>query len=320
MTTEQCIDILSLPESPNSLYEPIRYTMKLGGKRIRPKMLINACGLCNGDTSRATRAAVAIEALHNFTLIHDDIMDNARTRRGQQTVHTKWDENIAILSGDALFARSVELIGEYAIESWISFESFRSILAEFLKATRTVCEGQALDMEFERSQLVSLESYLDMIYKKTAALLESSMKIGAMLAGATDLQINDIGNIGRSVGLAFQIQDDLLDVIGNPDKFGKAPGGDILMKKKTYLSITALQMANEIDRNTIMMIYSKPEIDSVDVLKITQIYHESGAIERAKKEIRTLYKSAEERLAKFPESIHKNEINSLLDQLTIREN
>ena len=309
-----------MPDEPANLYDPIRYTLAMGGKRVRP-MLVNAsCGLCGGDTKLAQQAAAGLEALHNFTLIHDDIMDNALTRRGFQTVNEKWDVSTAILSGDSLFAYAFGTLSYYAYSNHFSKNQVARLYDEFLLATKIVCEGQAKDIEFESSPDVTLRDYTLMVTQKTAALLKSAMKIGAIIADADDISIERVGQIGLNAGIAFQIQDDLLDAIGNPDKFGKKPGGDIIEGKKTYLSILAMTLANEEQREMLKSIPGSKSISEIQVQQIIEIYTKTGVIDQTKKEIDRLYAKSMDQLSIFEDSVYRNEIKTLLNQLTVREN
>lgn len=319
-STDILLNCLALPDEPANLYDPIRYTLAMGGKRVRP-MLVNAsCGLCGGDTKLAQQAAAGLEALHNFTLIHDDIMDNALTRRGFQTVHEKWDVSTAILSGDSLFAYAFGTLSYYAHSNHFSKNQVARLYDEFLLATKIVCEGQAKDIEFESSPDVTLRDYTLMVTQKTAALLQSAMKIGAIIADADDISIERVGQIGLNAGIAFQIQDDLLDAIGNPDKFGKKPGGDIIEGKKTYLSILAMTLANEEQREMLKSIPGSKSISEIQVQQIIEIYTKTGVIEQTKKEIDRLYAKSMDQLSLFADSVYRNEIKTLLNQLTVREN
>lgn len=319
-SNEKLLKCLALPDEPGSLYDPIRYTLEMGGKRIRP-MLVNAtCGLCGGDVRLAEYAAAGIESLHNFTLIHDDIMDNAQTRRGFDTVHEKWDVSTAILSGDSLFAYSVGTLTFYSRSEQFSKIQISRLYEEFIHATKTVCEGQARDMDFESKSNVTVEEYTHMVTQKTAALLQSAMKIGAIIADADEQEIESVGQIGLNAGIAFQIQDDLLDVIGNPEKFGKKPGGDIIAGKKTYLSILALSLADSAQKEILNNIPGSKNITDEQIQLIIELYNNLGVIESAKKEINRLYAKSMDQLSIFADSVYRDEIKSLLNQLTVREN
>lgn len=317
---EVILQNLDLPAHPANLYDPIRYTLAMGGKRIRPKMVLAACGMCGGDITEATPAALAVESLHNFTLIHDDIMDNADKRRGFETVHLKWDLSTAILSGDALFAVASDLLSFYGQNDKYSKSQYFELNKIFLDATRIVCEGQARDLDFETRSDVSLDEYLLMIEQKTAALLKAAMQMGGVIARASAHQIDELGKLGLKAGLAFQIQDDLLDAIGDPEIFGKKPGGDIAEGKKTYLSILALKLADSDDQKLLAEILESGTTSELDIAHVIDIYEKTGVIELTNKEIRRLYDEAFASLSEFSENEFRNEINNLLNQLMIREN
>jgi geranylgeranyl diphosphate synthase type II len=229
------ISALKLPDNPKGLYDPIRYTMEAGGKRLRPVLTLAACDAMGKEPGTAIHQAIAIEMFHNFTLLHDDVMDNADVRRGRPTVHKKWDEETAILSGDAMLTTSTMLL---AIKSG---EHLASALDLFNGTAMNIYEGQQFDMDFEKRMDVTVEEYMEMIRLKTSVLLGCACGMGALMADApfeTQLQFF---NYGVNLGLAFQLQDDYLDTYGNPETFGKAIGGDILNDKKTWLLIMALQ-------------------------------------------------------------------------------
>jgi len=317
---ETLLQKLQLPAQPESLYEPIRYTMAVGGKRIRPKLVLAGCGLCAGDPNEAIPAALAVEALHNFTLIHDDIMDNADKRRNLPTVHVKWDVATAILSGDALFNHAYELLLYYGENERYSKKQFAEISRIFLEATRIVCEGQARDMAFESASEVALEEYLLMISQKTGALLKASLQLGGIVAGGSPSQIEALGIIGLEAGIAFQIQDDLLDAVGDPEKFGKMKGGDIAEGKKTYLSIWARTHANAAQHLVLDEVLGSGSTDEALVEKVITVFDQTGAIKQAENEIRKLYLSAFSKLKQFPDSPFRDEIMALLNQLMVRQN
>ncbi len=224
-------------KTPDSLYEPIRYLMRLGGKRLRPMLTLLAYSLYRDDVRRVVPFAIAVESFHNFTLMHDDIMDNAPLRRGHETVHKRWDTNTAILSGDVM------LIKVYDMFNALEPEKLRIVLTAFNKCAAEVCEGQQWDMEFETTARVSEKEYLTMIRKKTAVLLGFSLELGAILADAPPEDRKALREFGISIGVGFQLKDDLLDVFADPGKFGKQIGGDISANKKTYLLIKALEQA-----------------------------------------------------------------------------
>lgn len=232
------------PKYPKELYEPITYLMALGGKRMRPVSLLMACNLFSDDISKAIKPAMAIEVFHNFTLMHDDIMDNAPLRRGKPTVHNKWNNNVAILSGDVMLVEAYKLIMQ--VEPSILPE----VLTIFNDTAVGVCEGQQIDMNFESLHDVNEADYINMIRLKTAVLLAAALKIGSLIGGASKTDANLLYDFGINLGLAFQLHDDILDVYGDPVKFGKQVGGDILANKKTFMLIKALESApNETKRN-----------------------------------------------------------------------
>lgn len=226
---------------PQELYEPLDYIMALGGKRMRPVMVMMACDLLNGNMEDAVPAAMAIETFHNFTLIHDDIMDNAPVRRGKITVHEKWNVNTAILSGDVM------LIEAYALLMRYENDLLRQILTIFNKSAIEVCEGQQIDMNFENRMDVSLDEYIHMITLKTAVVLGASLEVGALIAGVSPKQANHLYEFGRNMGIAFQLRDDYLDLYADPEKFGKQVGGDVISNKKTFMLIKALELAKDND-------------------------------------------------------------------------
>lgn len=247
LNLQSCLEIIdreletfkSEKKTPSELYEPVYYILSLGGKRIRPALALMACNLFSEDVSEAVKPALAIEVFHNFTLVHDDIMDNAPVRRNKPTVHTKWDNNVAILSGDAMQIMAYRLICESKPAI------LKSLLDIFNTTALEVCEGQQYDMNFATRNDVTLDEYIRMIELKTSVLLAASLKIGAVCAGAPESEAQKLYEFGRNLGLAFQIQDDYLDVYANRDVFGKATGGDIAENKKTFLLIKALELATE---------------------------------------------------------------------------
>ncbi len=319
LQVESGLKELGLPSKPTSLYQPYRYALDAGGKRIRPVLTLLACGICKGEIRNALPAALAIEILHNFTLVHDDIMDSADTRRGKPSVFKKWDENIAILSGDVMFAGAMQQLSFYGQEKSFSKEELSAMYNVFLEATVTVCEGQALDMEFVDRADVKLDEYIKMISGKTAALLSASLEMGAITAHASDIQRKEMHELGLEMGIAFQIQDDLLDAIADPKKFGKRPGGDIYEGKKTYLTILALERANEEQRNHIQntLVDDNPTEKSVE--RVLDIMNTLNVTEDVASELNNRYERAKELLAHFPDSEYKQELENLLIFLQNRD-
>lgn len=261
---EKAIPNIDYPKHPANLYEPIRYIMNLGGKRVRPVMVLMASELFNDDVTIALDVALAIETFHNFTLVHDDIMDNAPLRRGAQTVHEKWGNNNAILSGDVMMVESNKHLSKVAINV------LKPVLDTFNATAQGVCEGQQLDMEFEQRTDVSIVEYLEMIRLKTAVLLGGAMKLGAIVGGANEDDAALLYQFGENLGVAFQLQDDILDVYGNPEKFGKQVGGDIIANKKTFLHLKALSLAN-IEETDILI--TENDSPTVKVKTVTELYN-----------------------------------------------
>lgn len=238
ISAELAVFANALPKNPENLYEPIRYSLTLGGKRMRPLLTVMGAGLFADEPTPSLPAAIGIELFHNFTLLHDDIMDNAPLRRGQATVFAKWNSNIAILSGDALYTEAFRQIAKSPAVV------LPQVLDIFTQTALEVCEGQQMDMDFESRSDVSIDEYIRMIELKTAVLLAGAMEIGALCVGAEKTEAHKLYEFGRRVGIAFQLQDDILDVYGDPDKFGKQVGGDIVSNKKTYLLLTAIKRAS----------------------------------------------------------------------------
>ena len=245
------------PKEPFSLYEPNRYFLQSGGKRVRPVLCLMANELFEELNKDAWNVAAAIELFHNFTLIHDDIMDKAPLRRGRQTVHQKFGESTALLAGDVM------LVAAYESLSKISGKYLYSILNLFNKTAKEVCEGQQLDMDFEKQQNVKFDDYLHMISLKTSVLLAASLKMGAILGGAGERNQNLIYEFGRKLGLAFQVQDDYLDAFGDPEKFGKQTGGDIKANKKTFLLIHTLQTASSQQKEQLLQLLQRNDENKV---------------------------------------------------------
>ena len=229
---------LNWEREPKGLYAPIAYTMAAGGKRVRPQFAMIACGIFGGNEQEVAPAAMALEVFHNFTLLHDDVMDKAEVRRGRPTVHIQWNENTAILSGDQMMIEAYKLLAE------VPESKLHKVLRLFNEMATEICEGQQYDVDFESQEHVTIEEYLKMIRLKTSVLLATALQIGSYLAGANEAQQEALYQFGINVGLAFQIQDDILDVWGDPKTFGKAVCGDISCNKKTYVYLTAQQLAD----------------------------------------------------------------------------
>ena len=235
---EKKINKLKFPSKPENLYDPLRYSLTLGGKRTRPTLTLLSCSMFGEPGIKAINAAIAVELFHNFTLIHDDIMDEAPLRRGQQTVHEKWNTNIGILSGDVLFVEAFEFLSKN------DPEILPELLTIFNRTAKEVCEGQQMDMDFESMDFVSIDQYIEMIRLKTSVLLGAALEMGACVAKAKDEDKKHLYDFGMNIGLAFQMHDDLLDLYADPDKFGKQVGGDILSNKKTFLLLKAKELSS----------------------------------------------------------------------------
>ncbi|MGB0402799.1 MAG: polyprenyl synthetase family protein [Salibacteraceae bacterium] len=246
---EKALELTEFTNQPIELYEPIEYILKLGGKRARPVCTLAACELFGGNYKDAINQALAVEIFHNFTLVHDDIMDKASLRRGKETVHKRWSHEVGILSGDAMMILAYQYLQKAAVDK------IHNLFSHFNSTAIKVCEGQQWDMNFETANEVSLSHYLSMIKKKTAVLLGEAMRVGAIMANASYENQELIYDFGKDFGIAFQIQDDILDLYGDPKKFGKKTGGDVLEGKKTYLYLKALELADEDTKKEIHKTY-----------------------------------------------------------------
>jgi geranylgeranyl diphosphate synthase type II len=316
---EKGLSELVIPEAPKSLYEPYSYTMDMGGKRIRPFLVLLGCGLCGGKVTDALSSALAVEILHNFTLVHDDIMDSADTRRGKPSVFKKWDQNTAILSGDVMFADAFKQLEFYGHNEEFSKQEYAEIHSTFTKATITVCEGQALDMDFVDRSDVDHYEYIEMIKGKTSALLAGSLKMGAIAAHATNLQKETLFELGMEMGIAFQVQDDLLDATADPEKFGKRVCGDIYEGKKTYLTILALERADETQKKKIETVLSSENPSDKDVNIVLKLMKDLNVLSDIAQEVDEHYKKAIDSLNSFNDSEYKHELKNLLIFLKNRD-
>ncbi|WP_025125627.1 polyprenyl synthetase family protein [Myroides odoratimimus] len=271
------IDSISLSGTPKELYEPISYILSLGGKQIRPVLTLMAADVFGIDPKKAIHAATAIELFHNFSLMHDDIMDDAPLRRGHQTVHEKWNTNTAILSGDAMLILAYQYFENY--ES----DTFRDLAKLFSKTAIEVCEGQQWDICFENRNDVSIPEYIQMIKFKTAVLVGAALKMGAIVAGSSQKNAEDIYDFGINLGIAFQLQDDYLDAFGDAATFGKQVGGDILENKKTFLYLKAVMNANESQRGELVNYFSSTEQNAEEkVTRVKELFIETGSASDSK--------------------------------------
>jgi geranylgeranyl diphosphate synthase type II len=298
---------------PATLYEPMKYILAGGGKRIRPVLVMLACEAVGGKKRQALPAAAAIEILHNFTLVHDDIMDNAPTRRGRPTVHTKWDTNIAILVGDELVALAYgELLKTRS-------PHIGKVAQVFTDGVVEVCEGQTYDKDFETQDNVTLDDYILMIAKKTGKLVAVSLEIGAIIGGGKAREIQALRQYGIHIGRAFQIQDDLLDILADEKEFGKTIGGDIVEGKKTYLMIEAHNRAQGDDRSLIESIFRNHGIDRSAVPRVRDIYQRYGIIDDARSIVEGSIRQANRQLSKLKPSVAHETLHWFSEMLLTRK-
>jgi geranylgeranyl diphosphate synthase, type II len=298
---------------PQTLYNPAKYVLMAGGKRIRPVITLLACEAVGGEASNALHAGAGIEILHNFTLVHDDIMDHAETRRGRLTVHKKWDENVAILSGDALLA--------FAYRALLRTKSTRiqEISKIFTEGVVTICEGQTLDKEFETRHRVHVNEYLMMIEKKTGKLVSIAAQVGALIGNAAVSDLEALRRYGEYVGRAFQIQDDLLDIVADEKEFGKTIGGDLVEGKKTFLLLEALRRAKGEQKKMLQRIFTNGGVPRKQVPAFRLIYEETGAIDSAKKRIENDITEAKNQLSTLPASAARETLRWMTDKLLNRK-
>ena len=290
-------------KEPKNLYDPIHYILGLGGKRMRPVLTLMSAEVFDADYKKALPAALAVEVFHNFSLIHDDIMDDAPLRRGNETVHEKWDINTGILSGDAMLILAYQYFEKYEPSV------FRDLAKLFSKTALEVCEGQQWDVDFETRDDVSIPDYLKMIEYKTAVLVAAAMKMGAIIAETSEENSNLIYDFGLNLGLAFQLQDDYLDAFGNPETFGKQVGGDIIENKKTYLYLKAYEFASKEQAEQLTHLFSiHPEDNSEKINSVKEIFLATGAAFETKKAIQEFTLKAFETLQKISIDNEKKEI------------
>lgn len=286
------LDNLSYDRKPSSLYEPIRYVLSMGGKRIRPVLMLLSYNMFRENPEDILMPACALETYHNYTLLHDDLMDNADLRRGHETVHRKWDANTAILSGDSM------LVLAYQRMAQCDKQKMPEVLSLFTETALEIGEGQQYDMDFEHRNDVTEDEYIEMIRLKTSVLLACAMKIGAILAGASKEDADNLYRFGEQIGLAFQLQDDYLDVYGDTRVFGKAIGGDITSNKKTYMLINALLRANDTQRAELEKWISATEFDRDEkIAAVTRLYNEIGIDKLALEKINFYFEQSRKYLA-----------------------
>jgi len=302
-------------QAPQELYEPINYILSIGGKRMRPVLLLLACQMFNDEVEEALPAALAVEVFHNFTLLHDDIMDDADLRRGKPTVHEKYDTNTAILSGDVM------MIYAYHYLSKSPNHLIVNLLNIINRIAIGVCEGQQYDINFETADTVTIPEYLKMITYKTGVLLSGSMQMGALIGGANEQDAQHVANFGRDVGIAFQLQDDILDTFGDPAKFGKKVGGDIIQNKKTFLVLKTLELANFADaENLRALMQTHPDDPSNKINEVKALFEQYNVRAIAEKEMDTYLADALAHLdAVNVADSRKSEIRELARYLIKRE-
>lgn len=289
----EALEALTYDRQPASLYEPIRYVLSLGGKRIRPVLMLMAYNLYREDPERIMEQAIGLETYHNFTLLHDDVMDNADMRRGHETVHKKWNANQAILSGDTMLLQAFQRIEACDVEK------LSEVFQVFMETALEIGEGQQLDVEFETRSDVREEEYIEMIRLKTSVLLACALKIGAILAGAPKEDSDNLYRFGECIGLAFQLQDDLLDVYGDPKVFGKNIGGDITSNKKTYMLINAVNRADDAQRRELMGWIERQTFDREEKVKaVTALYDAIGIRQLCEQKMERYYEEAQQYMAK----------------------
>jgi len=288
---EEAIEAIAYPIHPEGLYEPVKYALSMGGKRIRPVLLLLVYSAYRDDVRKALPAAIGLETYHNHTLLHDDLMDRADMRRGKPTVHKKWNDNTAVLSGDAMLIQAAQRVaggsGRHA----------EAVTSLFLRTAIEICEGQQHDVNFETRPDVTEEEYIEMIRLKTSVLLACAARMGAMLADAPEADADALYAFGEKLGLAFQLQDDYLDVYGDPAVFGKNIGGDILCGKKTYLLINALNRADDAQRRKLLSLLADRTMDAkLKISEVTSLYNELGIRELCSEAISAFFREARQQL------------------------
>lgn len=312
---EKALVNLNIPEEPKDLYEPVQYILSSGGKRIRPILTLAACNMFKETIDRSIYPALAVEVFHNFTLVHDDIMDNADIRRGKETVHKKWNSNVGILAGDAMTILAYKLLVK------TDKQYVAPIIDVFNEFALGICEGQQYDMDFESKKYVTQDEYTRMIELKTAVLLKGALQIGAIIGDAKESDIYEIGQFGTNLGLAFQLQDDLLDAYGDSNVFGKKQGGDIVANKKTILTVKAFNNAKGSALDSLTSLYSNKNIeDSYKVSEVIKIFNQTRVKDETELLISNYYLNAMESFNKIDISADRKETLSILAQKLMTRN
>ena len=310
-------EILNLDwkREPYGLYEPIEYTLAAGGKRVRPQLAMIANQMFGGNDEEVLPAALALEVFHNFTLLHDDVMDKADVRRGRATVHVKWNENTAILSGDQM------LIEAYKLLAGVPADKLSNVLQLFNKMATEICEGQQYDVDFESQEQVAVEEYLKMIRLKTSVLLANALQTGAYIAGADEQAQGDLYEFGINIGLAFQIQDDILDVWGDPKTFGKAVGGDISCNKKTFVYLEAMRrLGDEAIGNELQQWYSQVlEDNTTKIAAVKEIFEQLDVRTACEKVVEDYTQKALALLNQLPQNAATEQLRQLANKLNTRK-
>lgn len=283
------LDDIQFPASPSDLYDPLRYFLNIGGKRIRPILTLLGAELFGGNKEKAISQALAIEVFHNFTLVHDDIMDAAPLRRNQETIHQKWNTNVGIISGDVMMIKSYQLLSQ------INQEQLPEALAVFNTTAVEVCEGQQMDMDFESRNDVSITEYIEMIRLKTSVLLGGALKLGAIVANASAEDKESLYAFGQNIGVAFQIQDDILDLYADPLKFGKQVGGDVIANKKTILYLTAISDSTKEQREILKQLDQEKNIE-LKITRTRQLFDQLKVKETCKERMQSYYSLAKKNL------------------------
>ena len=306
---------LNWKREPYGLYEPIEYTLAAGGKRVRPQLAMIACQMFGGKEEEVLPAALALEVFHNFTLLHDDVMDKADVRRGRATVHVKWNENTAILSGDQM------LIEAYKMLAGVPADKLSNVLQLFNKMATEICEGQQYDVDFESQEQVAVEEYLKMIRLKTSVLLATALQIGGYIAGANEEQQEALYQFGINVGLGFQIQDDILDVWGDPETFGKAVGGDISCNKKTFVYLEAMRrLGDEAIGNELQQWYSQVlEDNTTKIAAVKEIFEQLDVRTACEKVVEDYTQKALALLNQLPQNAATEQLRQLANKLNTRK-
>ena len=306
---------LAYERKPASLYEPIKYVLSMGGKRIRPTLMLLAYNLFKEDPEKILMNAIALETYHNYTLLHDDLMDNADMRRGHQTVHKKWDANTAILSGDSMLVLAYERMAQ------CDQQHLGKVLHLFTETALEIGEGQQYDMEFENRNDVKEEEYIEMIRLKTSVLLACALKIGAILADASEEDADNLYRFGEQIGLAFQLQDDYLDVYGDPKVFGKKIGGDITSNKKTFMLINAFNLANAEQKKELEKWVNAQDFDREEKVEaVTRLYNEIGIDKLAQEKIAYYFENSKKYLdAVKVDAARKEELRNYAQKMMKRQ-